>query len=467
MKHPKLAMAAALISGLGVVILLGTTVSDLTVGDEHLKPVELTPELVNRGAHLARLGDCAACHSVPGRPPFTGGLAMKIPIGTIYTTNITFDAKEGIGTYSLPDFDRALRFGVSHGHTLYPAMPYPSYSNLKPDDVQALYAYFKYSVNASATPNVPNEVPFPLSLRFPLTMWRWAYAPEPHPFQAPESMDAQLANGAYFVEGLGHCGECHTPRGAGMQVEAQTPEEGADFLAGARVDNWYAPSLRSLNSQGTLGDWSEADLASFLRSGANNNGIAFGSMSDVIEHSTQYMTQADAVDAAKFLKSLDPASTNQSFTYSNTTDHALKNGDASQRGALIYLDNCAACHKPNGQGYDRVFPRLAGNPVIASSDPSSVISIVLAGSKTVWTDQTPAQFQMPSFAWRLSDQDVADVVSFLRSSWGNQASSVDATAVRALRKAAVASDGINEPTSDGTLPGNFLPPAHAANVSTP
>jgi len=126
---------------------------------------------------------------------------MTIPVGTIYTTNITFDKKDGIGSYSLSDFDRALRFGVSHGHALYPAMPYPSYSILRPGDVQALYAYFKYGVAASATPNVPNRLIFPLSMRFPLTIWRWIFASKPAPFAPTRGMDVEVANGEYFVEG--------------------------------------------------------------------------------------------------------------------------------------------------------------------------------------------------------------------------------------------------------------------------
>lgn len=456
MKHRKLVTRISIIVGLGVALLLATSVSDHLAGDSSLRAVQVTPALVQRGAYLAKLGDCAACHSMPGRPPFTGGLAMHIPIGTIYTTNITFDTVDGIGNDSLDDFDRALRFGVSRGHTLYPAMPYPSYSRLRPEDVQALYAYFKYGVMPSATPNVANDVTFPLSLRFPLTMWRWAFAPKPAPFTPPVGMDPQVANGAYFVEGLGHCGECHTPRGLAMQVKAQTAADGASFLAGARVDNWFAPSLRSIDVQGTLHDWSETGLASFLRSGASNGGIAFGSMSDVIAHSTQYMTASDAQDTARFLKSLDPASASPAFTYDGTTDQALRNGDASQRGAMIYLDNCAACHRPDGTGYDRVFPRLAGNPAVTADDPTSTISIVLAGSRTVWTHPAPAQFQMPSFAWRLSNQEVADVATFVRGSWGNHAGAVDVKTVQALRTQAVPSDGIDAPTTDRTTPSHFL-----------
>jgi mono/diheme cytochrome c family protein len=248
-------------------------------------------------------------------------------------------------------------------------------------------------------------------------------------------MDPQLAQGAYFVEGLGHCGECHTPRAVTMQVKATTPAGGADFLSGAVIENYFAPSLRN-SGPGTLGAWSEEELAQFLETGANAQGIAFGSMSDVIIHSTQYMTPEDALATAKYLKSLkspDEKSATR-FAYDATEHLALKNGDASKPGALIYLNNCAACHRPDGVGYEQVFPSLAGNPVVQAGNPQSLISIVLAGSQTPRTARTPAQFTMPRFAWRLSDKDVADVVSFIRTSWGNRAAPVSATQVAGTRE---------------------------------
>ena len=411
---------AGLLLAMGIAFL-----SDGSAGERNLVAPAATAEVIARGAYLARLGDCAACHSIPGKPAYSGGLRMAIPIGAIYTSNITPDPKHGIGRMSLDDFDRALRFGVAEGHSLYPAMPFTSYYNTRPDDVAALYAYFKNAVPAAAVPNRPNDVVFPLSMRWPLTFWRWLFAPSPKPYTASAGMDAQTAQGAYFVEGLGHCGECHTPRALAMQMKATTPAGGAAYLSGAIIENYFAPSLRN-GGPGTLGAWSEAELAQFLQTGANAQGIAFGSMSDVIIHSTQYMTSADAVATAKYLKSLgspDEAAATP-FTYDAAEHAALKNGDAGKPGARIYLDNCAACHRPDGLGYDQVFPRLAGNPVVQAGNPQSLVSIVLDGSQTPRTARTPAQFSMPRFAWRLSDTDVADVVNFIRTSWGNRASSV-------------------------------------------
>jgi mono/diheme cytochrome c family protein len=432
-KAPLTVLAIGLV---GLLIAVGVAqVSDGSTGEKNLVAPAATPAVIARGAYLARLGDCAACHSVPGKPAYSGGLRMSIPIGAIYTTNITPDPENGIGRMSLDDFDRALRFGVAENHSLYPAMPFTSYYNTRPDDVAALYTYFRYGVTPAPVPNRRNDIVFPLSMRWPLTFWRWFFAPSPKPFAAPAGMDSQLAQGAYFVEGLGHCGECHTPRALTMQLKATTPAGGAAYLSGAVIENYFAPSLRNAGP-GSLGAWSEEELAQFLETGANAQGIAFGSMSDVIVHSTQYMTPADALATAKYLKGLRSpgAQSPARFTFDTAEHLALKSGDASKPGARVYLDNCAACHRTDGVGYELVFPRLAGNPVVQAGNPRSLISIVLDGSQTPRTARTPAQFTMPRFAWRLSDKDVADVVNFIRTSWGNSASPASSAEVARIRE---------------------------------
>jgi mono/diheme cytochrome c family protein len=218
-----------------------------------------------------------------------------------------------------------------------------------------------------------------------------------------------------------------------MQLQAASRAEGVQYLRGAVIETYFAPSLRT-DAAGSLRDWSEDELAEFLRTGANSRGIAFGSMSDVIIHSTQYMSEADAKSTARYLKSLDsPRRSGQSFVYDPTSHKALKRGDASAEGALVYLDNCAACHRPDGRGYDRVFPALAGNPVVEAADPASVLSIILRGSTTPRTGATPAQFTMPAFAWRLSDVEVLQVANFVRSSWGNRGTPVRLQDVGRLR----------------------------------
>jgi mono/diheme cytochrome c family protein len=439
--NQKAVLAGLAIAAAGLLVaMVVAKISDSKAGERNLVAPPATAVLIARGEYLARLGDCAACHSIPGEPAYSGGLRMAIPIGAIFTTNISPDRENGIGRMSLNDFDRALRFGVADGHSLYPAMPFTSYYNTRPDDVAALYTYFMHGVVPAAVANRPNDIVFPLSMRWPLAFWRWMFAPTPKPFATPAGADPQLAQGAYFVEGLGHCGECHTPRALTMQLKAATPAGGPAYLSGAVVENYFAPSLRNIGP-GSLGTWSEEQLAQFLLTGANAQGIAFGSMSDVIVHSTQYMTPADAIATAKYLKSVRTPveERSESFSYDTTEHLALKNGDASKTGARLYLDNCAACHRPDGVGYEGVFPRLAGNPIVQANDPKSLIAIVLGGSQTPRTTRTPAQFSMPSFSWRLSDHDVIDVVNFIRTSWGNAASPAATHDVVRLRKASTQS----------------------------
>jgi mono/diheme cytochrome c family protein len=406
---------------------------DSTAGLSTMQEPPASAELISRGAYLASMGDCAACHSVLGKPAFSGGLRMPIPIGAIYSTNITPDPAHGIGKFTLADFDRALRFGVVDGHTLYPAMPFTSYANTRPQDVEALYAYFKYGVQAAAVPNEANDIRFPLSMRWPLTYWRWIFAPAPRPFTAPPGVDPAVARGAYFVDGLGHCGECHTPRALTMQMKATSLADGIDYLSGAVIEDYFAPSLRS-GGKGTLAGWSVDDVAEFLRTGTNPLGSAFGSMTEVIAHSTQHMTPQDATDTARYLKSIvDPGAEDGRFAYNRATAAALRSGADQDRGARVYLDNCAACHRPDGRGYDRVFPPLAGNAIVLAPNPVSLVSVVLKGALTPQTASTPAQFAMPSFGWRLSDEQIADVITFIRHSWGNDASQVEARTIASLR----------------------------------
>ncbi|WP_054886064.1 MULTISPECIES: cytochrome c [unclassified Pseudomonas] len=390
--------------------------------------------LVRQGEYLARAGDCVACHTAKGGKPFAGGLPMETPIGTVYSTNITPDAS-GIGQYSFADFDRAVRQGIAKdGSTLYPAMPYPSYARVSDDDMQALYAYFMQGVEPVAQPNKPTDIPWPLSMRWPLSIWRGLFAPEVKAWQAPAGADPVVSRGAYLVEGLGHCGACHTPRALTMQEEALSPADGEQFLAGsAPLEGWIAKNLRGDHKDG-LGNWSEAQLVQFLKTGRSDRSAVFGGMSDVVEHSMQHLSDADLTAIARYLKTLPPGDPNDTpHVYDKQVAEALWQGDDSKPGASVYIDNCAACHRTDGHGYSRVFPALAGNPVVQTADATSLIHVVLAGATVPATQTAPSNFSMPPFGWRLSDQEVADVVNFIRSSWGNQGSPVSAADVKPLR----------------------------------
>ncbi|MCU1715752.1 cytochrome c [Pseudomonas sp. 5P_3.1_Bac2] len=391
-------------------------------------------KLIEQGEYLARAGDCVACHTAKGGQPFAGGLPMETPIGTLYSTNITPD-DTGIGQYSYEDFERAVRQGIGKdGSSLYPAMPYPSYAKVSDADMQALYAYFMHGVTPVQQSNQPSDIPWPLSMRWPLAIWRGLFAPEVQAVAA-STQDPVLARGAYLVEGLGHCGACHTPRALTMQEQALSEADGAEFLSGsAPLEGWIAKSLRGDHKDG-LGSWSEAQLVAFMKTGRSERSAVFGGMSDVVVHSLQYLNDTDLTAIARYLKSL-PASNahDQPFKVDEQVAKALWQGNDSQTGAALYVDNCGACHRTDGQGYSRVFPALAGNPVVQSEDATSLIHIVLAGGTLPATHTAPSTFTMPGFAWRLNDQQVADVVSFIRGSWGNQADAVTASAVAKLRE---------------------------------
>jgi alcohol dehydrogenase (quinone), cytochrome c subunit len=396
--------------------------------------------LIKKGEYLARAGDCFACHSVTNGKPFAGGLGMETPIGKIYSSNITPDKKAGIGDWSFEDFDKLMRTGVTKaGYTVYPAMPYPSYSRLSQADMQALYAYFMHGVKADPTPSRKSDIVWPLSMRFPLTIWRWAFAPKPEAYQPPAAnvANAQILRGAYLVEGLGHCGACHTARGVGMQEKSLTGNGHSDFLAGGQViDGWNVPSLRNEHGGG-LARWSTADIVDFLKTGRNGHTASFGAMNDVVAHSTQYLSDADLTSMAVYLKSLPAHNDAKPFVADKTVATQLFNGKPASSGALVYLNKCAGCHRSDGVGYGKAFPALAGNAVLQTKDATSAINIILSGGAVPSTNTAPSALTMAPYAKELNDQQVADVVNFIQTSWGNQGGTVTPKDVAKVRKVAI------------------------------
>jgi alcohol dehydrogenase (quinone), cytochrome c subunit len=382
--------------------------------------------------YLARAADCVACHSIPGGKGFAGGLKMGTPLGAIYSTNITPDPETGIGRYSLADFDLAVRYGIAKdGRHLYPAMPYPSYVKLADADVVALYRFFMKQVPPVHQANLKSEIPALLSFRWPLAFWNFFFSPSASYVAKPEH-DAVWNRGAYLVQGPGHCGACHTPRGIGMQEKA-LDDSSANFLAGAELDAWYAPSLRGDQRTG-LGTWSTKDIGEFLAQGHNRVGSAFGSMTDVINNSTSYFSDSDIQAIAIYLTSLSSTSAQQAVVYDNATTDKLRNSPATQPGAAIYASDCASCHGFDAKGFTSYMPALTGNPVVLDENPSSLINVVLNGSVPLVAKGTPDAYRMPQFRQQLSDQDAADVITFMRNRWGNQAPAVAAAQVAKLRE---------------------------------
>lgn len=403
-------------------------------------PAALT-QLVEQGRYVATASDCIACHTAQGGKAFAGGHAIQSPIGNMYSTNITPDKATGIGSYTLADFDRALRHGIRQdGSSLYPAMPYPSYAKMSDQDVRALYAYFMHGVEPVVAANHANDITWPLSIRWPVAIWRKQFAPaDMAPLELSKYQSEQLARGAYLVQGAGHCGSCHTPRASSQQELALSELDagGKAYLAGGPViDGWHAVNLRGDKVDG-LGDWSEQDIVDTLKTGRNGRTAVVGSpMNDVVEHSTQHLSDADLHAMAAYLKSLPATGASKStFVASEDTAKALRAGQDGARGAQLYLDNCAACHRTDGKSNAITFPALPGNPTVLSDDPSTLIRLVLAGSRLPSTHERPSNLGMPGFAWRLSDDETAQLVTFVRNSWGNHARAATASDVADVRKA--------------------------------
>jgi alcohol dehydrogenase (quinone), cytochrome c subunit len=396
----------------------------------------------SKGEYLARAGDCNACHSVRGGKAFAGGLRMGTPMGAIYSTNITPDSDTGIGNYSLEDFDRAVRSGIAKdGRRLYPAMPYPSYAKISDEDLQALYTFFMKEVPPVEQTNKPNEIPWYLRPRWPLALWDLIFAPN-GAYVANQDHDATWNRGAYLIEGLGHCGACHTPRGLAFQEKA-LDSNSSTYLQGAELDAWSAPSLRGDLRTG-LGGWSQDDIAAFLKSGHNERGVAFGSMLDVINNSTPYLSDEDIRAMAVFLKSLPATAQQAAFVYDDTATKTLQSGKPQQDSATIYLGSCAACHGTDGKGQASFMPPLAGNPAVLDADPSSLVNLVLNGADPLVAKGVPDSYRMPQFRIQLNDDQIAQVLSFVRGAWGNGTAAVTTDQVKKLRP-------VTDPSSDRVI----------------
>lgn len=382
---------------------------------------------VKRGEYLAKLGDCAACHTAQGGKPMAGGLELKTPFGKLYSTNITPDKQTGIGNYSFAQFDQAMRKGVAaDGHNLYPAMPYPSYAKTSPADMQALYDYMMQGVSPVAQPNKASDMKWPFSMRWGLSLWNKLFLDD-KPFVADTTKTENWNRGAYIVQGLGHCGSCHTPRGIAFQEKtmSQDGKNGHLFLAGSTVDAWHALSLRDI--------WAEDDIVEFLKTGRNQHATAFGTMTEVIGLSTQHFSQGDLQSIAIYLKSL-PANKTSAASTAQTVFTPQAAGDKLYKtaGGLGYDQFCATCHRKDGLGVSGLFPPLAGNRAILSEDPTSAIHVTLSGWKSASTKGQPRVVGMPEFG-HLTDDELADIVTFMRTTWGNQATHVTAAQIKKVR----------------------------------
>ena len=264
-----------------------------------------------------------------------------------------------------------------------------------------------------------NQLPFPFSLRLNMKVWNWMNFTEGE-FKPQADKSAEWNRGAYLVQGLGHCGSCHTPK------NLIGGDQNAEFLQGGELQGWMAPNITGAGHVG-LGDWSEADIVQYLKTGANRYDIASGPMAEAVEHSTQHWRDDDLMAVAVYLKDLDHEHDKPQPLAA--TEPVMKAGSA------IYADRCSGCHTPNGEGIATLFPKLANAPLVNAQDAASLIRVVLAGNRAGSTDAAPTGPAMPAFAWNLSDENVADVLTYIRNSWGNAAAPISADQVREQREA--------------------------------
>jgi mono/diheme cytochrome c family protein len=374
---------------------------------------------IERGRYLAVLADCGACHTRPGGPPFAGGLPLQTPFGILVAPNITPDPETGIGTMTDAEFLASLHDGRGrNGRRLYPAMPYPAYTRMSDDDVLAIRAYLA-TVAAVDNPVITNQLPFPLNIRLAMVFWN-ALNFTPGRYQPNPGKSAEWNRGAYIVEGPAHCGTCHTPK------TWLGGDKNAQALAGAALQGWFAPDITGDARKG-IGGWSKDDLVQYLKSGANNLTLASGPMAEAVTHSTSHMTDPDIAAIATYLKDGAAGGSTPRPIPVAADDGAMRAGQA------IYKDSCAACHRDAGTGEAHLFPKLAGSAQVQSDDPTTLVRVVLQGTRAVSTPDAPTAPAMPAFDWRLNDAEVAAVLTYIRNTWGNAAAPVLSAAVASAR----------------------------------
>jgi mono/diheme cytochrome c family protein len=375
---------------------------------------------IERGRYLTIVGDCAACHTLPGSGhEFAGGRPLETPLGELVSPNITPDPETGIGAWTDDEFVNSLTKGTGRNGThLYPAMPYTYMTKTTRDDALAIRAYLN-TVPAVRNAVRINQLPFPFHIRSTLVEWDALYF-KPGPFRPVAGKSAEWNRGAYLVEGLAHCGLCHTPKN----------EAGADkadrTLQGYAVQGWFAPNITNDARRG-LGGWSVDDITEYLKTGHNGTSAATGPMSVVVSISTSHMTDADLRAIAVYLK--DQPGQPRETEIKNKPDQGVL-----EMGHKIYADLCSGCHTPNGEGTPGLFPSVSGSPVVQQTDAISLMRVVLRGARSVGTDRAPTAAAMPAFGWLLSDKEVAAVVTYVRNAGPNAAPAVSEDDVAKARK---------------------------------
>ena len=389
---------------------------DLSVSDLHP-----TAELVTRGKYLTQAADCAACHTAPGGKPFSGGLAFKLPFGTIYSSNITADRETGIGTWSDDDFVRALHRGIAKDGThLYPAFPYTSYTALSRDDAVAIKAYL-FSLPSVRAPARPADLTFPFNQRWTMLFWNLAFLDE-HRFRPDPAQSDEANRGAYLATALGHCGECHTPRNFAFALRPSKE------FAGTSLQGWYAYNITPDKESG-IGNWSDAQVADYLATGhAQGRGSAAGPMGEAVSNSLQYLSSQDITALVSYLRTVKPQAGGPSAARAPAAEKT-----AGGPGGRIFAGACAGCHEWDGQGRETPYAALAGSRSVSDPKGANLIQVLLSGASLQVKGGTSF---MPSFASAYSDAELAAVANYVIEHFGGKTGQVTAEDIRKGRSEA-------------------------------
>ena len=389
------------------------------------QPPPLTQALA-RGKELAVLGDCGGCHTDRGGAPFAGGRPIVTQFGTFYSPNITPDRSTGIGQWSSDDFWHALHEGYARdGRLLYPAFPYPNYTKITRADSDAIFEYLS-SLPPVAKASRAHELHFPYDQRTLLTVWRALYF-RPGVYEVDPARDAVWNRGAYLVQGLGHCNACHEPRNV-----LGAPQAGGNPSGGIVLD-WYAPSLLNPNEAGVQ-DWSEGDIVTLLKSGlmtgppeSQRGAATVGPMAEVVYESLQHVPEADLHAMAVYLRSLPRVESSPGAAVDPVRQ--LISASAYGDGRTTYIEECAQCHGEKGEGRPAVGPALVGNRAVTMRSPTNAIRVVLFGGFPPGTSENMRPLGMPPYYPSLTDEHIANVLTYVRTSWGNTAGPVLASEV--------------------------------------
>jgi mono/diheme cytochrome c family protein len=420
-------------------IVLGPGPTDFADGDRVAladyrgpNPTGVPPEfanstLVQRGEYLARAADCEACHTAKGGTPFAGGLAFVLPFGTLYSANITPDKDTGIGDYGDADFLGAIHKGVGLGGTyLYPAMPYASYTTMTDSDALAIKAYL-FSLKPVHASIPENTLNFPVNQRWLMGIWSLLFDADKR-FEPNTQRGPEWNRGAYLVEAMGHCGECHTPRNLFQALDNRTK------FTGAVQAGWRAYNITSDHDSG-VGAWSEAELSQYLATGhAVGRGTASGPMGEAVDKSLRYLTPGDIAAIVTYLRSVPAIATpDLAAANANPAPASHKEGlaaDSNPRGKTIFEGACASCHGWTGVSPLADFATLTGTRAVNDPTATNVVQIVLSGTQR----QTPnGRVFMPAFGHAYSDAEIAAVASYVTARFGTKPATVTAEDVAKLR----------------------------------